>query len=125
MTVTGRVHFQPTAAEQDEIRACLQKPRASRRSRQGGAGSGRRRPDGGGWRLGGGGGRRRAAAGSAASTAAPSPSACRPGSATSARTITTPQQTLQQIVNPPQTNIKSSSYTIAGVDPSQPGDRRS
>ena len=37
------------------------------------------------------------------------------------RTITTPQQTIQQIVNPPQTNIKSSSYTIAGVDPSQPG----
>jgi ABC-type antimicrobial peptide transport system permease subunit len=36
------------------------------------------------------------------------------------RTITTPEQTLQQIVNPPQTNIKSSSYTIAGVDPSQP-----
>jgi putative ABC transport system permease protein len=32
----------------------------------------------------------------------------------------TPQQTIQQIVNPPQTNIKSSSYTIAGVDPSQP-----
>ena len=36
------------------------------------------------------------------------------------RTITTPQQTIQQIVDPPQTNIKSSSYTIAGVDPTQP-----
>ncbi len=35
-------------------------------------------------------------------------------------TITTPEQTLQQLINPPQTNIKSSSYTIAGVDPSQP-----
>jgi ABC-type antimicrobial peptide transport system permease subunit len=32
----------------------------------------------------------------------------------------TPQQTIQQIVNPPQTNIKSSSYSIAGVDPSNP-----
>lgn len=36
-------------------------------------------------------------------------------------TITTPEQTLQQVVNPPQTNIKSSSYTIAGVDLSTPG----
>ena len=33
----------------------------------------------------------------------------------------TPQQTIQQLVDPPQTNIKSSSYSIAGVDPSQPG----
>ena len=35
--------------------------------------------------------------------------------------VTTPEQTLQQVVNPPQTNIKSSAYTIAGVDPSTPG----
>jgi ABC-type antimicrobial peptide transport system permease subunit len=34
--------------------------------------------------------------------------------------ITTPEQTLRQIVSPPQTNIQSSSYTIGGVDPSQP-----
>jgi putative ABC transport system permease protein len=34
--------------------------------------------------------------------------------------VTTPEQTLQQVVNPPQTNIKSSAYTIAGVDPSTP-----
>ena len=31
-------------------------------------------------------------------------------------TITTPEQTIQQVVNPPQTNITSSTYTIAGVD---------
>ena len=36
-------------------------------------------------------------------------------------TVTTPQQTLQQVVNPPQTNIKSSAYTIAGVDLGTPG----
>jgi ABC-type antimicrobial peptide transport system permease subunit len=36
------------------------------------------------------------------------------------KTIVTPQQTIQQVVNPPQTNIKSSTYSIAGVDPSQP-----
>ncbi len=35
-------------------------------------------------------------------------------------TITTPEQTLQQVVNPPQTNIKSASYTIAGVDLTTP-----
>ena len=35
-------------------------------------------------------------------------------------TITTPEQTLQQVVNPPQTNIKSSTYTIAGVDATTP-----
>ncbi len=37
------------------------------------------------------------------------------------QTITTPEQTLQQVVNPPQTNITSSAYTIAGVDPTTPG----
>ena len=31
-------------------------------------------------------------------------------------TITTPQQTLRQVVDPPQTNISSSTYTIGGVD---------
>jgi putative ABC transport system permease protein len=34
-------------------------------------------------------------------------------------TITTPEQTLRQVVDPPQTNIASSTYTIGGVDPSQ------
>src|SRR6266545_1484330 len=33
--------------------------------------------------------------------------------------VTTPEQTLQQVVNPPQTNIQSTSYTIAGVDPTK------
>jgi putative ABC transport system permease protein len=33
-------------------------------------------------------------------------------------TFTTPEQTLSQIVDPPQTNIESSTYTIAGVDDS-------
>ena len=39
------------------------------------------------------------------------------------RTITTPQQLVQQVVDPPQTNIKSSTYSIAGVDPVAAGDR--
>jgi putative ABC transport system permease protein len=31
-------------------------------------------------------------------------------------TITTPEQTLRQVLDPPQTNISSTTYTIAGVD---------
>ena len=34
-------------------------------------------------------------------------------------TITTPEQTLRQVVDPPQTNITSSTYTIGGVDLTQ------
>jgi putative ABC transport system permease protein len=35
-------------------------------------------------------------------------------------TFTTPQQTLQQVLDPPQTNITTTPYTIGGVDQSQP-----
>jgi putative ABC transport system permease protein len=31
--------------------------------------------------------------------------------------VTTPQRTLRQVLNPPQTDIQSATYTIAGVDP--------
>jgi putative ABC transport system permease protein len=34
--------------------------------------------------------------------------------------FTTPQQTLRQVLNPPQTNITTASYTIGGVDQTQP-----
>jgi ABC-type antimicrobial peptide transport system permease subunit len=34
--------------------------------------------------------------------------------------FTTPVQTIQQVVNPPSTNIKSESYTAAGIDPATP-----
>jgi hypothetical protein len=36
-------------------------------------------------------------------------------------TITTPRETLEQVVNPPQTDIESASYTIAGVETGTPG----
>jgi putative ABC transport system permease protein len=36
-------------------------------------------------------------------------------------TFRTPQQTLQQVLDPPQTNIKTTPYTIGGVDQTQPG----
>jgi putative ABC transport system permease protein len=35
-------------------------------------------------------------------------------------TFTTPQQTLKQVLDPPQTNIKTTPYTIGGVDQTQP-----
>ena len=35
-------------------------------------------------------------------------------------TFTTPRETLQQVLDPPQTNIKSASYTIAGVQTTTP-----
>jgi ABC-type antimicrobial peptide transport system permease subunit len=35
--------------------------------------------------------------------------------------FTTPRQTLQQVLDPPQTNIRTTPYTIGGVDQTQPG----
>jgi putative ABC transport system permease protein len=37
------------------------------------------------------------------------------------RTFVTPRETLRQVLDPPQTDIKSEPYTIAGVDTKQPG----
>jgi ABC-type antimicrobial peptide transport system permease subunit len=46
---------------------------------------------------------------------------CLPASLRRLRTqFTTPQQTLRQVLNPPQTNITTASYTIGGVDQTQP-----
>jgi ABC-type antimicrobial peptide transport system permease subunit len=129
LTVSGRVRFQPTQAEQDKIRACVQKLVQQNGGGNaggigdgaGGGAAGAPGGGGGGARLGGagqGGGGRGGFGGFNRSAFAK----CLPPQFRNfRRTITTPQQTLQQIVNPPQTNIKSTSYTIAGVDPSQPG----
>jgi ABC-type antimicrobial peptide transport system permease subunit len=46
---------------------------------------------------------------------------CLPASLRRFRTrFTTPSQTLKQVLNPPQTNITTSAYTIGGVDPTSP-----
>ena len=46
---------------------------------------------------------------------------CLPASLRKFRTnFTTPQQTLKQVLNPPQTNISTTAYTIGGVDQTQP-----
>jgi putative ABC transport system permease protein len=108
----------PTAAEFTAMQACLTKAGITFGGAQGGAptggaGGGQGGLGGGGGGGGGGqaGGGNRAAFGK-----------CLPARLQRFRaTITTPEQTLQQVVNPPQTNIKSSSYTIAGVDLKTPG----
>jgi ABC-type antimicrobial peptide transport system permease subunit len=95
----------PTAAEAAAIQACLVKA---------GAGGSSTQPAQPGGFGGGGGGRGGGFFNSAAARK------CLPARMQQFRaTITTPQQTLQQLVDPPQTNITSSSYTIAGVDPSK------
>ena len=46
---------------------------------------------------------------------------CLPASLQKLRTqFTTPQQTLRQVLNPPQTNIQTSAYTIGGVEQTDP-----
>ncbi len=125
LTITGRVRFQPTQAEQDKIRACVEKLAAQNGGTggTGAAGGGTGTTGGGaGGRLGGAGGRGAAPGGGGFGFTRGAFAQCLPPQFRNfRRTVTTPQQTIQQIVNPPQTNIKSSSYTIAGVDPSQPG----
>jgi putative ABC transport system permease protein len=97
----------PTAAEFAQIQACFQK-----------AGVGQPNngpPSGGGFRRGGGGG---GGGGGFFNSAAARK--CLPARFRQFRArITTPEQTLRQIVDPPQTNIASSTYTIGGVDPKQ------
>ena len=115
LTVAGRVRFNFSAAQQEKIRACFQKVFRSQgiTPGQGGGGSG---GGGGGGRLGGGGG------GGGGFLDSPAARKCLPAQVRNfRRTITTPQQLVQQVVDPPQTNIKSSTYSIAGVDPAQPG----
>jgi ABC-type antimicrobial peptide transport system permease subunit len=105
ITVRQRV-TPPTAAEFQAMQACLQKAGVGQTAPQPGQGGGR---------LGGGGGSGRRFFDNAAARK------CLPARFQELRArITTPEQIVQQVVNPPQTNIKSSTYSIAGVDPSQP-----
>ncbi|HEU5213319.1 MAG TPA: ABC transporter permease [Gaiellaceae bacterium] len=90
----------PTPAQFQQMQQCLQKAGVGRSQQQGGFGG----PGGGG--------------------ALPFDSAaarrCLPPQLRQFRArITTPEQTLRQIVDPPQTNITSATYTIGGVDPAQ------
>jgi len=93
----------PTAAEAAAIQACFQKL---------GVGGGAQQPNG---QQGFGGGPR-----TGGRFDSPAARKCLPARMREFRgRITTPEQTLKQVVSPPQTNIKSSSYTIGGIDPAQ------
>lgn len=106
LTVTGRVRFQFSPAQQEKIRKCFEKYFGS-----GGTVPG---PDQGGGRLGGQGG--------GGLLQSPAAQKCLPAQVRNfRRTIVTPEQTIQQLVSPPQTNIQSASYSIGGVDPTKPG----
>jgi ABC-type antimicrobial peptide transport system permease subunit len=89
----------PTEAEQRQIRACLEKLgiQAPGQGDQGGLGGAGRQADPGAFAQ------------------------CLPKRMQRFRaTITTPRETLQQVLDPPQTDIKSESYTIGGVEMGTP-----
>jgi hypothetical protein len=101
----------PTAAQFQKMQACFAKLRGSSggSSNGGGGGNGGFGGGGGGGGFGGGGGGAGVDRGAFAK--------CLPASLRKLRTqFTTPSQTLRQVLNPPQTNIKTSAYTIGGVD---------
>jgi ABC-type antimicrobial peptide transport system permease subunit len=98
----------PTTAQFQKMQACIDKLRAKTGTGSSPSGSSPRGNGGSGF-----GGGRAIDRGAFAS--------CLPAGLRRLRTqFTTPQQTLQQVLNPPQTNIKTTSYTIGGVDQTQP-----
>jgi ABC-type antimicrobial peptide transport system permease subunit len=104
----------PTAAELAQIQACF--GRAGVGGGQNAPGQGGASPPGGAFGgLGGAGAQGRGGGLGAAR-------ACLPERFRRFReTIVTPRETLQQVLDPPQTDISSEPYTIAGVDPSGVG----
>jgi ABC-type antimicrobial peptide transport system permease subunit len=99
----------PTAAEQAAIQTCLGKLGITITPGQGPRGGGGGGGGLGGGQGGGGGANRDAFA------------KCLPARMQRFRaTITTPQETLQQVLDPPQTDITSESYTIGGVELGDP-----
>ena len=105
----------PTAAQFAQMQACFAKQAA----KSGSSGSGTTTtPNSGSGGFGGGGGGGGSGFGGVNRGAF---SKCLPASMQRLRTrFTAPSQTLKQVLNPPQTNIKTSAYTIGGVDPTDP-----
>jgi ABC-type lipoprotein release transport system permease subunit len=105
----------PTAAQFAQMQTCFEKLRAQN---GGGGSSSGTTPGGGGFGGGGGGGGGGFGGGGIDRGAF---AKCLPASLRRLRTrFTTPGQTLRQVLNPPQTNIKSTAYTIGGVDQTHP-----
>ena len=100
----------PTQKEFAAMQACFAKLGATRGGNNGG--------NGGGFGFGGGGG------GGLGGAARPNRAAfakCLPKRLQRLTTsFTTPQETLRQVLNPPQTNISTTAYTIGGVDQTHP-----
>jgi ABC-type antimicrobial peptide transport system permease subunit len=101
----------PTAAELPKIQACFAKARAANGGGTGNGGSG------GGFGGGGGGGQ----GGGGFGFGGGAFRKCLPARFQRfSATFRTPRQTLRQVLDPPQTNITTEPYTIAGVDTSRP-----
>ena len=106
----------PTAAQAAAMQACFDKLRSQNGGSSGGTGGTNNGGASGG--FGSGGGRGGFGGGGFDRGAF---SKCLPASLRQFRTnFTTPTQTLQQVLNPPQTNIKTTAYTIGGVDQTDP-----
>jgi ABC-type antimicrobial peptide transport system permease subunit len=102
----------PTAAQFAAMQACFDKLRA----KSGGSSS----SSNGGGGFGGGGGGQQGPGGFGGGDRGAF-AKCLPASLRRFRTnFTTPQQTLRQVLNPPQTNISTTAYTIGGVDQTDP-----
>ena len=102
-----------TAAEQAQVQACLVKNGVTNIAPQGNGNGGNGGGAGGFGAGGGGGAGGRGGFGGAFAK-------CLPARLQQFRAnFTTPQQTLKQVLDPPQTNIKTTPYTIAGVDLTQ------
>jgi ABC-type antimicrobial peptide transport system permease subunit len=102
----------PSAQDFAKMQACLQKLGVTLGNPQSQSGGGN--GFGGGNGLGGGGTRRSGADRQAFQQ-------CLPASLRRFRTsVTAPSQTLRQVLNPPQTNISTTAYTIGGVDQKNP-----
>ena len=118
--MSGRVRFQFNPAQQEKIRSCFQKYfQSSGGTTGGGTTGGGSNGGGGGLRGGGGFGGGGGAGGGFLNS--PVAKKCLPAEVRNfSKTFVTPQQTIQQAVDPPQTNITATTYTIAGVDPTHP-----
>ena len=96
----------PSSAELAAVQKCIEAAGGTTQGGQpgGGGGLGQTPPAGGGFGVGGGAFQK-----------------CLPQRFSRLRaTIATPQKTLRQVLDPPQTNIQTTPYTIAGVDATQP-----
>ena len=113
-TITQTRRVRPSAADFAKMQACLAKSGINF-----GPGSGNGGGGGGFGGGNGGGGFGGNANGGQSSTRRAALQKCLPASFQRFR-FTSPSQTLKQVLNPPQTNIKTTAYTIGGVDQTHP-----